>query len=148
MKKKFIITDSSPPKQEHKSPPKQAHKSPKHAHKSPPKQAHKSPPKQAHKSPPKQAHKSPPKNVRLTNTKFIIEDTLSPRKHTRLTNTKFIIEDIISPATTSNQCCSCRRDRNMRINTDCVWCQFQNHLDKCVDQKVPSNIVRKQHKRK
>ncbi len=103
MKKKFIITDSSPPKQ---------------AHKSPPKQAHKSSPKQAHKSPPKQAHKSPPKNTRLTNTKFIIEDIILPI--------------LRSPTTVANQCCSCRRDRNIRVNTDCVWCQFQNHLDKCV----------------
>jgi hypothetical protein len=40
---------------------------------------------------------SPPKYIKQTNTRFLIEDVILPPKYIKKTKTKFIIEDVLSP---------------------------------------------------
>jgi hypothetical protein len=35
------------------------------------------------------------------------------------------------PSEPTNTCCSCRCDRDVQLNMNCYWCQFEDHLDKC-----------------
>ena len=88
---------------------------------------------------------SPPKYTKLTNTKFLIEDVLSPPKYKKLTKTTFLIEDAVSPPKPPSNSPPKRISRSVSsaitanpycsCSGDCDWCKLHRLFEESVPQK-------------